>query len=119
MKQEVITIDGNKITVLEIKVKTARKIASNLIEIFKGDFNTETLLDEKYDLIVNIANDFVIMPEGMDIDDLSYDDIKSELFPVFQKVNESFLADMMGLIPVNHLFQPDQIFPSVEDSIKP
>lgn len=117
MKQEVIEIDGVKITVKEIKVKTARKVMSNVIELFKGDVDLEALLNDKYDILVEISKDFIEMPDGKGVDDLTYGDIKNTLFPVFQKVNESFLADLIAFAPTELMSDQTQI-PS-EDSIKP
>lgn len=118
MKQDVVEIDGMKITITELKVKTARKVLSNVIELFQNDINVEALLNDKYDLLVDIASEFVIMPEGMSIDDLSYGDIKNKLFPVFKEVNESFLDDIMGFMPVMNplLDQDDPMNLSSEDS---
>ena len=118
MKQDVIEIDGMKISVTELKVKTARKVLSNVIELFQDDINVEQLLNEKYDLLVEIANDFVIMPKGKSIDDLSYGDIKNKLYPVFKEVNQSFLDDIMGFIPIMNPVQNDLMNQSLGDSTK-
>lgn len=117
MKQEVIEIDGVKIIVKEIKVKTARKVMSNIIEVFKGDVDVEALLNDKYDTLVDISKDFIVMPDGKSIDDLTYSDIKNTLFPLFKKVNESFLVDLIAFAPTELMSDQTQI-PS-EDSIKP
>jgi len=118
MKQEVIEIDEIKIIVKEIKVKTARKIMSNVIEVLQGEVDVEKLINDKYDLLVDIANDFIIMPDGTSIDDLTYSDIKLKLFPVFKKVNESFLDDLIMVAGLSDL-NLNQMKKSSEDSTKP
>jgi len=122
MKQEVVEIDDLRIVITEIKVKTARKVMANVIEVFQGDVDVEALINDKYDILVDIANDFVIMPEGSSIDDLAYSDIKERLWPAFQKVNQSFLDDLMTFAPDLEKVPEEenlQTNPLSEDSTKP
>lgn len=118
MKQEIIELDGMKIVVKELKVKTARKVMSNVMELFKGTVDVETLINDKYDLLIDIASDFIVIPDGHYIDDLTYSDLKNILYPAFKKVNQSFLDDVTDFIPMINPVEENPMNLQSKDSTK-
>lgn len=115
MKQSTIEIDGFKVTVKEITPKGVATILANAKEIFGGkDLDVAKFITEKYDLAVDLTKDFIIMPDGKNVDELGFSDIDL-LVEEFKKVNESFLERWMTAlialspVPKVNLDQPTKV----------
>lgn len=97
MKQSVIDIDDFKVTIKEVTPRDAKNIVANIKEIF-GDPNLDMMkfIDEKYDLVVGITKNFIVLPPEKHLDELAFSDIDL-IADEFKKVNESFLGKMVWL----------------------
>lgn len=122
MKQEVATVEEKiehikineiKIVVTEIPVKTSRKLLSNFMGYFTGEktLNFENLIDSEYDLLVEISKDFIKMPDGMSIDDIGYDTLEEEIWPIIQRLNKRFLGKILSGLTM----LPETLAPVEED----
>lgn len=115
MKQSTIQIDDFNVIIKEISPKGVATILANAKEIFGGeDLDVAKFITEKYDLAVDLTKDFIIMPDGKNVDELGFSDIDL-IVEEFKKVNESFLehwlTGLMALSPVQkaNLDQPTKV----------
>lgn len=100
MKQAIIDIDDFKVTIKEVTPRDAKAIVANIKEVFGDkDLNMMKFIEEKYDLVVDLTKNFIIMPEGHSVDELAFSDIDL-IIEEFKVVNKSFLDKLvfMGVL---------------------
>ncbi|MGJ0489602.1 hypothetical protein [Methylobacter sp.] len=108
--QKVIPLDNTRSVVLnELNVRTGRQLLAQAKELENIDI--KALLTDRFDEVVVLLGDCVVMPEGETIDDLSFSEIP-DVIEGLMEVNESFL-ELMGLaikpapaIPSTDLTEP-------------
>lgn len=100
-KQAIVELSDFKVTIKELRIKDILNVISNIKEVFDDELNVQQLVEEKFDLIVSIASDFIVVDDSeYSLDDLTFSDIDL-LTPAFKEVNASFLDKLtsMGITP--------------------
>jgi len=100
MKQEIIKLGDLKVTIKELRIKDVRMAIANIKEIFDENVDMEAFINEKYDIILDIAKNFIDVEGEYELDDLTFSDIDT-LTPAFKRVNKSFLDKLVlaGILP--------------------
>lgn len=92
--QKVIPLDETRSVVLnELNVRIGRKLLTQAKALENLDI--KALLTDRFDEIVVLLGDCVVMPEGETIDDLSFSEVP-DVIEGLMEVNESFF-ELMGL----------------------
>lgn len=92
--QKVIPLDETRSVVLnELNVRIGRKLLTQAKALENLDI--KALLTDRFDEIVVLLGDCVVMPEGETIDDLSFSEVP-DVIEALMEVNESFF-ELMGL----------------------
>jgi hypothetical protein len=108
--QKVIPLDNTRSVVLnELQVRTGRQLLAQAKELENIDI--KALLTDRFNEVVVLLGDCVVMPEGETIDDLSFSEIP-DVIEGLMEVNESFF-ELMGLA-----IKPAPAIPST-DSTEP
>lgn len=92
--QKVIPLDETRSVVLnELNVRIGRKLLTQAKALENLDI--KALLTDRFDEVVVLLGDCVVMPEGETIDDLSFSEVP-DVIEALMEVNESFF-ELMGL----------------------
>lgn len=116
MKSVILDIDGIKIQIKEVTPRDAKKIIASIGEIFGDkDLDIATFITDKYDLVIELTKEFIIVDPGHSIDELGFSDI-DKIIESFKEVNQSFLGKlvMMGIISPAEAGLPEKV--AVEES---
>jgi len=98
MKSKILSIDGHKITIKEVRPKDVANILANTKEIF-GDPNLDVMafINEKYDLVIELTKPFIVTPDDFSIDELGFSDFEL-IIEGFKEVNDSFLERALPMM---------------------
>ena len=118
MREEIVELgDDRKVIIKELRIKDILKVIVNIKEVFGDeDLDLQKLVEDKFDIIASIASDFIIMPDGASLDELTFSEIDALTAP-FKEVNQSFLDKLtsMGLSLSNLMPQPEDLVPQKLD----
>jgi hypothetical protein len=106
--QKVIPLDNTRAVLLkELTVKIGRRILAQADNLNTAD--VKALLTDRFDEMVAMMGDCVVMPEGETIDDLAFSEV-ADVIEGLMEVNENFLG-LLGLAAT-----PAQAIPSTDST---
>jgi hypothetical protein len=100
MKQSVIDLNGVKVTIKEITPRDAKLVLANFYKALSDPkLDMMMFIEEKYDHIVDLTKNFIVMPANVSVDELGFSDIDL-IIEEFKVVNKSFLDKLvlMGVL---------------------
>lgn len=92
---------GRNATVRELRLKDVRRLVSEaktLTSLSLSALNLTELFGDQFDRLLAIAGEFITMPDGESVDDLSISEAE-EVQEAVKEVNTSFLAIWEKLAP--------------------